>query len=842
MLRMSRASRSVVDEFESSGRLSPEAAELSSAREADGPKRGIAAELKSRWQIPLLVLSLALLGLGIWRLRPQAKPPSFESLRDQARLLVKAEAYEEASKHVETMLGDPQWSPEQKRQLHRLMADAIFQYESRNAVHGPGNCRRILKHLDAALAPGETTDAITHYRRALTREWLNQPAEAVAEYRQALTLGIDKPWDIRQRVIQLRRMVGDLQGTEFQQELEAFLATSDAPVALQFWAAERQLELLNEQSKHAEAEQFLADHAALFAHSTWRQPYDYLRALVWHHLGRDEDAERLLRELRDQLVPGDPLYARTGWLLGRILQQQGAPEYALAFFNEVIDKTVPSPSRTACFLGRAETLAELQRHDEALPTYEQTIKLAADDPPASLIDLKQVRESATGWYQTLVAAGDAADARAYLKIGARLAPPIDQQLQTNYSKRLADLGVVLGREKARAAEQATGKQREVLADEAQRYLADAGQEYLRLARLSVLDEAASAAALWDSADAFDLAGERPRLIGVLETFVREHAGHPRVPEAILQLGRVHQLAGQIDQAVAWYQRNLIEFPRTPAALASLIPLADCFQEQGKADLAEQTLMRIVMPAPGETLAVITPEAEEYRDALFRLGDLYIRSEQYEKAITRYEEALERYADDPRADQATFQLADAYRKSAARILQDLADGRNVTQKDNLRLMYLNRLQRAGELFQRVIARYEHRPADRLSDIDRLYAKLSHLYAADAVYDLSQVADPPSMEPYARALEMYEKAAWSFQHDPIAMSAYVQVINCYLRMGKVSQAWMALQRARWALRNIPTEQFQLTSPEMDYAYWDSFLTWLEGKPTFASMASAQAGSQG
>src|SRR5690606_6092236 len=107
-----------------------------------------------------------------------------------------------------------------------------------------------------------------------------------------------------------------------------------------------------------------------------------------------------------------------------------------------------------------------------------------------------------------------------------------------------------------------------------------------------------------------------------------------------------------------------------------IPLADCFRETGAADKAEQTLLRIVTPRPGDSLALITPEAPEYRDALFRLGDLYIQAEQYEKAIARYEEALERYATDPRADVATFHLADSYRKSAARVRADLQDPKNI----------------------------------------------------------------------------------------------------------------------------------------------------------------------
>lgn len=796
---------------------------------------GIAlGELSGRWQIPLMVVALAFLGASVWRLRPTPQPPAFDELLARAVALKEATLYTEATEYIESLLADPARTAPEKSALHRLMAETIFAHEQGNAVHGPTNCSRILEHTDRVIATGGSFDAPTHRMRGMAREWLGQTAAAIGEHRESLAKGIEEPWKVKQHILQLRRLINDVAPDELHKELDTFLA-ADVPLDIQFWAAERKIEQYAADGRHELGEKFLDDNLALFENSDRRKEYDFLRTLAWYHVGRDEDAERLLRSLRGQVVPGEPLYAQVGWLLGAVLQRQGTPEQALSLFDEVIDKSVPSPARAACVLGRAECLAEIERFSESLAAYAEVIRLASDDPLGSQIDLKAVRESSTAWYQALMAGDRRPEAMEYLELAAKLAPPIDVQLQSVYSKRLAQLALELGKAGLAGGE---GDPSASNVERARKYLGQAGEEYLRLAKLATLDAPVVIDALWQAAESFDLAGDRARSIAALETFVREYPQNPRVPEALLQLGRAYQVSDDQAKAIEYYQRNLIEFPRTPAAISSLIPLADQFLEAGSPDKAEETLLRVVTPRPGDQLALITPEAPEYQDALFRLGELYIRGEEYEKAIARYEEALERYAADPRSDLATFQLADAYRKSAARIRADLADPKNIAFKDSLRAMYQRRLERAHEMFDRVVARYQARPESELGDLERLCVKLSHLYAADSVFDLSLVPGSESSEPFSRSLSMYEKAAWLYQREPIALNAYVQIMNCYLRMGKVSQAWMTLQRAKWALRNITDEALIQYAPDQDRAFWQRYLAWLEKKPTFASVAVANA----
>jgi len=790
-------------------------------------------QFSGRWQIPLLVAALVFLAAGIWRLRPVPKPPAFDELYGRAVAMKDAQLYAESSRYIESLLGDPKskLSPRERGKLHALMAEVIYAHELGNTLHGQSNAHAIIEHLDAAAAGGWPESGHTHLKRARVWEWLGRAGQAVSEYQQALAKGIEDRWSIRQRIVQIRREQGQATPEWLDAQFDEFVSAPDVSEELCYWAIEQKVILLAEAGKFQEADKLLADHAGRFHSPQWQKYHVYLQALVAYYLERMEDAERQLRVLRDQLVPGHPLYARTGWLLGRIQHSHEAPQPALSFYDDVLSKTTPGPYYTLAMLGRAEVLASLQRYEESVQAYREVIRLAEEQPFDSQVDLQVVRQSTTATYEQLRGAGRLAEAMAYLQIAARLAPPDDTRLQAIYESRQADLAYALGQQAAGRAQRSGKGSAESDRQAAWEAFVASADNYLRLARLTMLDEASSASATWQAADALDLAGERKKRTEVLEAFVRERPDNPRVPEALLRLGQTYQAMDDCEQAIAVYTRALTDFPRTYWAVQCLVPLAECFIGTHQMDKAEQTLLRIVDRRPDEPVAMIRPEAQEYRDALFRLGDLYVQSGEYEKAISRFEEALRRYPEDRRSDRVAFLMADAYRRSAAQIRQDLKDPKKVAFKDALKVQHQERLKRAEELFNQVIERYRSRAKESLADLDQLYLKMSFFYRADAIYDRSYLSDGSDVQTYVQALQRYDEAAWLYQYDPIAMSAYVQIINCHLQMGNVPEARKALQRAAWALRNIPADRFDGSLPGGGREFWEKYLSWLEKTPMFA-----------
>ncbi len=815
-------------------------------------RAGGGAALRGRWQIPLLVISIAALTAGIWRLRPQPKPPSFATLYAHAVALKDTGLYPEASDCIKSILKAPQLLPEEKRQLHRLMATVIFAHEQGNAVHGTQNAERIIENSDQAVAEPGLHDAEMHWIRAQAWEWLRKPGEALADYRQVIAkddANSPRLWPTRKRILEIQRTIEAMTAQQLHAAYDTFISTAGISDELRYWAAEQKVELWAKENQHAEAEKFLAGQEHRFEEPEWRNAYQYLQALAWYRVRRLDDAERQLRVLRDGLTPGQPLYASTGWLLGKVLEDQESPEPALGFFEDVLNNTTPGPYRTAALLGRAETLASLNRFDQSTETYRQTLRLAAEDPYSTVVDLQVIRQSTTALYQSLLTQGKLREAIGYLRIAGKLIPPSDNEAQILHSERLAELALSLGKWMLESPEAASG----IVEPEAQArvsgekpslalrapaspdravahgHFIEAGQEYLRLAKLVAMDDDASASAAWHAADAFDLAGERLRTMQVLEALVRSQPDSMRAPMALLRLGQTYQAGGEYDKAIAVYQQNLVKFPRTPSAVASLVPLSQCFLARGETDKAEQVLLRIVVRQPDDPLTLIEPKAAEYRDALFGLGDLYARRSEYEKSIARYEEAIERYPDDPELDRAMYLLADVYRRSAARIRDDLSDPKNILTKDDLQTAYRERLQRARRLYDQVIERYRARPEDGLAELDRIYLKLSHFYRGDVVYDLSRLPGQPDLRGFAEALELYDRAAWLYQSDPMAMTAYVQMIHCHLSLGSTDKARMTLQRARWTLKSIPEDRFVAYSPSETRTFWEEYLTWLERTPT-------------
>ncbi len=797
---------------------------------------GLVRQLSTRWQIPLLLLSLALLAAGVWRLRPRPVPPSFEQQLGDLRALTESGLYPEASKYAEELLVAPERTPEQRRRLYAELAGIIYLYEQGNALHGTGNCERIIKNTDLSLAEGESFDAQTHRTRGVVFEWLQKSANAVAEYEAAVEQGIADRWELRKRILEIRKSTSAVSEQEQHALFDEFLSSEGVSQDLQFWAALQKVELYGQKGDHATAERFLADNATRFRESPFAGQYDYLQALAWYHLNRKDDAERLLRSIRDRLSWADRTYVCASWLLGKVLQDQESPEFALSFYDDVLEKASPGPYRTAAILGRAETLAGLERFKESIEAYSDAVQKTIDRPYDSVIDLRDIRESTTARYRELVSIKRLPEAMSYLRLAARLVPHTDAEQQASYTQWLADLARDLGESLlSQAADDAAPGKRPQTARE---YLEEAGREYLKLARLVSLDESRSSQAMWQAADAFDRAGNLREATAVLARFVAERPKSNRVPEAMRRLGQMYQAMGDYDQAIARYQETLAQYPGTPAAVASIVPLADCFAEKQDLEKAEQTLLRLVSYRAGESLRSVMPEAREYREALFRLGDLYIRGKKYEEAIARFQETLDHYPNDPRSSRVMFMLAESYRLSAVRLYGDYVEPKNAPHKDYLRATYVDRLKRARRLYDGLIERFVARESSSMTDLERMYVKLSHLYRADAVYDLSKVSEPSDLRPFVESLDLYDRAAWLYQTDPTAMSAYIQMINCYIRLGKIDKARMTLQRARWALKGISDEVFASYAPDEDRAYWTAYLDWIERTPTF-SVSVAEAG---
>jgi tetratricopeptide (TPR) repeat protein len=348
--------------------------------------------------------------------------------------------------------------------------------------------------------------------------------------------------------------------------------------------------------------------------------------------------------------------------------------------------------------------------------------------------------------------------------------------------------------------------------------ARAGDAYFANAlALTVKDDKGYGQALWKGVELYDRAGDLPRLAKALETFIEQRPEDPLTPDALLRLGQAYHAAGLFDKAIAAYRHNQFRYSRSLAATKSAVPLARAYIAKGAGfyTKAEQSLKALVDDNPQ-----ITPDAQEFRDALFELADLYYRTGRFELAIARLEEIGQRYPGDERKGQIQFLMADSYRKSAleldAAIRKAKADPKATPATDvgEMSRQRADRLGRARQLYFEVISLW--RDASLRTDLERLYLKLAYFYRADCAYD---VAD------YHEAVKLYGEAAFRYQDDPSALAAYIQIVNSNVALGQYEEAKAANERAKWMLRRMPKEAFTRGSDAlaMPQAYWEQWLKW-------------------
>ncbi len=774
-----------------------------------------------KWQVPLLLLSLALLAGALLHIEsPQAGAP-LETMLERIAVAIDGGMFSLAISDSRSLLthleekGDPE---SHHGRLHTLLARAISMRAQQHGGADAASAREVLEEYESAKAAGDAPGWRDQRNLALAYEWLGRFDAAVGAYEEAAGADGAPTLELRKRILELKHYPLKVALPELHEELDAYVAAASAEPELLHWAASLKVDLLSSEGRGTEAAEFMEGLRPTFEPTPQRESFEYLEALALHAAHRFDEAEATLRALRNRLTRRDELDAMSGWLLGRVVLFDTGPqrpEEALAFFREVVSAHAEGPYVDASRLGMAEALATLERFEESLEQYEQVVEVLDRYRDSPIVNADLVRASMTTVAQQLRGAGGYEFALAFLEPAAKLVDPADTELLADYLQRLGSWRALLADELGASAEAAGVSAEDAVAlhQRASGLFALAAETYLELARVTTLDEPQSAAASWRAAELFDATGDRERTTAVLSEFVKERPNNGLVPHALFRLGQNQQALGRFPEAIEAYQENLRRFPRTPDANNSLIPLARCFVALGPDfyDQAEKALRLILDNSP-----VITPEAVEYGDALFLLGDLLSRQDRPEEAIPLLAEAMERYPQDRRKLGNEFLMADAYRQSGLMLRDDLDDARFVGERERLKSESARRLREAAELFGRLVQRFESQEERELSPLEATYLRYARLYEGDCWFELRN---------YERALKKYERAAWIYRKTPSALAAYLQIVNCHRYLDQPQEARAALRRARYLLKTVPETEFSepvLTGTRNE---WEQYLRWVE-----------------
>ena len=794
------------------------------------------AQIGQLWQVPLLAVAVGLFGFAAYLFIDPHAGPTIDAKIDVARRMLKAERPEAAINALNRIELAEKLDRDHDGVVHLLMGQSLQALQQQKHISLRDYHEQIVQQTQLAVKLGVRPAYDLERRLGESYEALGRKPQALEHYRQAAAMDPDHALRLQRKVIELQLATGDVGPAEAS--LDAYLQAPDVSDGERAWALCNRAKLRVDKGDFVGGRTLLDKAAKLDADPALAGQVTYYQGYCAAKLGDAAGAERLLRTARQQLRTDNPLDADAACLLGQLSADRNDYKTAASFYQDVLVNHPDSPAAPTARLGRG--LAKLADptgadDDAGLADLNELARqtLAADPPVPA--DNATVAAGLARAAALLAARGNYAGTIELLdgqeQLDAHLTAPFYHQLSVVFERRADQLdpraaepglaGDRQGSSTAADAVRRSKQSRDMLV-----HAADASVAEARALTLS--DDKGYALALWRGIDLYDRGADLPAAIDALQLFVDERPTDPLAPTALFRLGRAYQQAGQFDKAIAAYQRNQFLYPNSLAASRSAVPLAEAYMARGPADFgrAEAVLRGVIEGNP-----LLTPEADEYRQALFELARLYYRTDRYEQAIARLTDWTGRYADDDRMGQALFLTADSYRKSAALLdpksnAIGVAPGSSpsspkakpavaVLDQAEAAAARRDRLELARAAYDAVVTHYREVPAK--TDLDRLYNKLAHFYRADCLFDSGR---------YAEAIRQYDAAAFRYQDDPSSLAAYVQIVNAYYALGKPDEARAANERAKVMLRQMPAGSFANDTFAMPKEYWENQLRWATG----------------
>jgi tetratricopeptide (TPR) repeat protein len=780
---------------------------MASGHSSNNPARF--SQLSQLWQLPLLLLSLGLFVFAAYLFIDPQPGPTIDQKIDIARVFLKDERPEAALNQLNRIITTEKLDRDHEATVHLLLAQSIDAAQQQKHIDLPANRAQIIEQTGLALSMGAKNTSEIQRRLGESYEALDRPGPALEHYRLAMTMDPDHALRLQRKVIDLQLAQNDVGPAEAS--LDGYLKATDLTDGERAWALCEQAKLMVDRGEFVKARSLLDQATKLDTDPATQGQVNYYLGYCAYHLGDSAQAERLLRASRDQMRVQHPLDADAAYLLGKIYEEKSDPKTAESFYQDVLVSHPDSQVACLALMGRGICRAMLADDDAALTdlhdltaqigekSYREKYRNTAVDGLAQASSVMASRSNFQGALELL------ADEQL-----------LDPNPPAVFFDRLADVYERRADQVEKTEDDSTAAEKIRRSKQVREYLTKAGDAYIAYSRaLTLADDKGYGEAMWKGVDLYDRSANLQSVISALELFVAERPDDSLAPSALLRLGRAYQAAGMFDKAIAAYQRNQFRYPNSLAASKSAVPLAQAYIAKGPEaySKAESVLKSVVENNP-----LLTPEAEEFKQALFELAQLYYRTGRYEESVAKLEELTARYPKDDRLGQLLFLMADSYRKSAALLdnktaVASAGDAKGAAiDLAEAAAAKKDRLTKAKGLYDRVIDLFRDTPPK--NDVDKLYNKLSHFYRADCLYDLGQ---------YEEAIRLYDAAAFRYQDDASSLAAYVQIVNAYYAIGKPDEAKAANERAKWLLKRMPPDAFSDGAFAMPKEYWENQLKW-------------------
>lgn len=844
----------------------PQAARKPRSDSADAPLESSDAppiSPRNLWQFPTIVLSLILIGWGVYvAARPQPSHDVEAAVAKVESLLSEGDL-ETAAAHI-------------RAQVEPFVSGAAPAVQAR--FHAAVGDYHFLNGQTTGLGRNACDQIITHYEK-VRQLGMAVSAPRLERWAQAL-LVLGKLSAARDRLMELDRMgktqTGEMSADEvsaiaavrnrvFRKVVEAALGQRDqsfeelmtllAEYRLhprvspedEIWAIARQTELrLMHGSTQAALDILLIEMRRLESRERIDAPgagplaarigelYTLL-GRCYFELGDYAKAQTHLQRALGLFARAEAERADALTLLGQIAMATGNPDAALGYFQRVVADFITTRGYLPSLLGRAEVNSMLGAHESSMADYRAVRDELAKSRPRHDVTPQRLAESLCDRNDAALAQGNLERALDFAELAESLfasdhVPPSVLLRLATINRQLADDLIARG---SPVEEDSPAAHVVEAIDPAVRHEANvryerAGNYFLRHAGADLSSGEKSgpdaASSIWLAAECFDLGGRHDLAI---QHFVKyldvQPLEDPRRAQTLFRIAQAHHAQLDFEKAIIIYEQLVATQGRTEYAAQSYVPLARCFVAVNRVSDARHMLQQVLS---GNRL--LLPDAADYRDALLELGRIEHGAMEYAVAIGVLTEFLQRYAADPATLEVRYMLGDCYRSSAQAIRKRVDEDASILPAEvgRLNALSLEHLQQAEELFAQVSeAHREGKPVFEQEMIRR-----AALYRADCAFELQQ---------FERAVSLYDQAWRDYSGHQSSMYALIQIVNCYNAMGDQERAQSAHHRALVRLRQLPDDAFGAPDGLMDRAAWER---WLEQNPVAPAARTAAAPTGG
>jgi tetratricopeptide (TPR) repeat protein len=488
--------------------------------------------------------------------------------------------------------------------------------------------------------------------------------------------------------------------------------------------------------------------------------------------------------------------ARAGYLRGRGLSLQGDLDGALREFSQSRQMYGERAEGVASALCEAELLRRRGDDPAALLGYRRVLESLPDPPSyrSVVLPLARIRKGALEALADFVDRRRFDEALALLSHFSQLFEP-DEQLEFR-GETLKQWGELLLTQVSEPAWEASETRTAGL-----RRLREAGVAYEQLAELrfatsSYTDE------LWTAAEQYFRGHSYTRAIRLLNKYIHFEPER-RNAQALLRLGQSYLALGKLQPGIDAFEECIEFHPRDGSTYQARIDCAKAYWHRGEMDAAERLLRDNIEGSE------LKPSSREWKDSKFELGMLLYENGQYERAIDHLEQAIERYPQDPQKLLAQYVLGESYRGWAEEMLERARTAKTATERERNDQVAKERLHTALGQFVDVQRAITLNAQDAHGDpLMAAMRRNCYMLAGAVLFDLGRHND---------AINMYSNVSSLLPNDPFVLETFVQIANCWRRLGRGDNARGAIQQAQIALDRLPPDADFSTSTPLNREEW-------------------------